>query len=197
MPSLTKTRRTPLLLACLFLAASTAPEALAATGLPAAMPERAQFKKVGGGQLSWLGFDIYDASLWTESGRYEGFGPGQTVALSLWYQRSFTLDELLGITDKAWTRLGRDPAWRESRLASLRKLWSDVSPGQNMTTVVDAGGATWFYDQQRLLGRIDDPEFGPAFLAIWLDPRSIVRDLRVQLLGDSGGQAPSAKNARN
>ena len=40
-----------------------------------------------------------------------------------------------------------------------------------------------------LVGRIDDPEFGPAFLAIWLDPRSIVRDLRVQLLGDSDGQA--------
>jgi len=197
MPSFTITRRTPLLLACLFLVASIAPVAQAATGLPAAMPERAQFKKVGGGQLSWLGFDIYDASLWTGSGRYEGFGAGQQVALSLWYQRSFTLDELLGITDKAWTRLGRDPAWRESRLASLRALWSDVSPGQNVTTVVEAGGATRFYDAERLLGRIDDPEFGPAFLAIWLDPRSIVRDLRVQLLGGSDDTASSAKNARN
>ena len=197
MPSYTHTRRTPLLLACLFLVASIVPVARAATGLPAAMPERAQFKKVGGGQLSWLGFDIYDASLWTGSGRYEGFGPGQKVALSLWYQRSFTVDELLGITEKAWTRLGRDPAWRESRLASLRVLWSDVSPGQNMTTVVEAGGATRFYDEQRLVGRIDDPEFGPAFLAIWLDPRSIVRDLRVQLLGDSDDPASTAKSARN
>ena len=73
-----------------------APVAQAATGLPAAMPERAQLKKVGGGQLSWLGFDIYDASLWTGSGRYEGFGPGQTVALSLWYQRSFTRGRAAG-----------------------------------------------------------------------------------------------------
>jgi len=194
MPRLKNIRRAPLLLACLLFAA---PVAQASTGLPAAMPERAEFKKVGGGQLSWLGFDIYDASLWTGSGRYEGFGPGQKVALSLWYQRSFTVDELLGITEKAWTRLGRDPAWRASRLASLRVLWSDVSPGQNMTTVVEAGGATRFYDEQRLVGRIDDPEFGPAFLAIWLDPRSIVRDLRVQLLGGSDGQAAPAKNASN
>ena len=66
-----------------------------------------------------------------------------------------------------------------------------------MTTVVEAGGATRFYDEQRLVGRIDDPEFGPAFLAIWLDPRSIVRDLRVQLLGGSDGQAAPAKNASN
>ena len=194
MPTLKNIRVAPLLLACMLF---VAPVAQAATGLPAALPERAELKKVGGGQLSWLGFDIYDASLWTESGRFEGFGPGQTVALSLWYQRSFTLDELLGITEKAWTRLGRDPAWRESRLASLRVLWSDVSPGQNMTTVVEAGGATRFYDSGRLLGSIDDPEFGPAFLAIWLDPRSIVRDLRVKLLGDSDETASSAKNVPN
>ena len=66
-----------------------------------------------------------------------------------------------------------------------------------MTTVVEAGGATRFYDAERLLGRIDDPEFGPAFLAIWLDPRSIVRDLRVKLLGDSVDTASSANNVPN
>jgi hypothetical protein len=197
MPSQTTTLRTALVLACLIFVASVAPVAQADTGLPAAIPERAQLKKVGGGQLSWLGFDIYDASLWTGSGRYAGFVPGQTVALSLWYQRSFTREELLGITEKAWARLGRDAAWRQSRLASLRAVWTDVAPGQNMTTVVEAGGATRFYDAERLVGRIDDPEFGPAFLAIWLDPRSIVRDLRVKLLGDSDVTRASAKSSLN
>jgi len=197
MPSQTNFLRTALVLTCLIFVASVAPVAQAATGLPAAIPERAQLKKVGGGQLSWLGFDIYDASLWTGSGRYAGFVPGQTVALSLWYQRSFTREELLGITDKAWARLGRDAAWRQSRLASLRAVWSDVAPGQNMTTVVEAGGTTRFYDAERLVGRIDDPEFGPAFLAIWLDPRSIVRDLRVKLLGDSDVTRASAKSSLN
>lgn len=194
MPPIRYIRVAPLLLAWFLFGL---PVAQAATGLPAALPERDQLKKAGGGQLSWLGFDIYDASLWTGSGRYEGFGPGQTVALSLWYQRSFTRDELLGITEKAWTRLGRDTTWRDSRLASLRVLWSDVSPGHNMTTVVEAGSTTRFYDSGRLLGSIDDPEFGPAFLAIWLDPRSIVRDLRVKLLGDEGDTASSARNFRN
>jgi hypothetical protein len=33
------------------------------------------------------------------------------------------------------------------------------------------------------MGQVDDPAFGPSFLAIWLDPRSVVGDLRVQLLG--------------
>jgi hypothetical protein len=33
------------------------------------------------------------------------------------------------------------------------------------------------------MGQVDDPAFGPAFLSIWLDPSSVVGDLRVQLLG--------------
>jgi hypothetical protein len=173
-----------LVLACLGPAA-----AIASTGLPDPLPERGQLLKVGGGQLSWLGMDIYDASLWTDTGRYEGFADGRTVALSLWYQRSFTRDELLGITNTAWRRLGVDQASRERWLAKLRDLWSDVQRGDNVTTVVESGGATRFYDESRYLGRVDDPTFGPAFLAIWLDARSVVRNLRVQLLGVVAGQS--------
>jgi hypothetical protein len=91
---------------------------------------------------------------------------------------------LLRITDTAWRRLGEVPADRRDRwLASLRPLWSDVRPGDNVTTVVVPGQATRFYDERGLMGQIDDPEFGPAFLSIWLDSRSVVADLRVQLLG--------------
>ncbi len=192
--------RTAPFVTILLLIASLAPRAaLASTGLPSPLPERDQLQKVGGGQLSWLGMDIYDASLWTDTGRYEGFVTGQTVALSLWYQRSFSLDQLLGITDTAWKKLGRDPVSRDRWLAELRRLWSDVKPGDNVTTVVDAGGATRFYDDSRYLGRVDDPAFGPAFLAIWLDPRSVVRDLRVQLLGseqDRGSDPPSSRRTQ-
>ena len=56
-------------------------------------------RMVGAGELRWLGLPIYDASLWTSSGRHAGFTAGDTVALSLWYRRSFTRDQLL---DHAW-----------------------------------------------------------------------------------------------
>ena len=52
-----------------------------------------------------------------------------------------------------------------------------------MTAVVTPGGATRFYNQDRGIGRIEDPEFGPAFLSIWLDSRSAVKELRGELLG--------------
>jgi len=165
--------------------ASTLPEPVVERGYP--------LRRVGAGELRWLGLPIYDASLWTTSGRYSGFGPGETVALSLWYGRSFRRDELLGITERAWKKLGRpDAVQRERWLAELRREWSDVTPGDNVTTIVVPGGPTRFYDQRGLFAQVDDPAFGPAFLAIWLDPRTVVGDLRRQLLG--GGAAATAAN---
>jgi hypothetical protein len=45
-----------------------------------------------------------------------------------------------------------------------------VSPGQTIAGIHLPGAGTRFYLDERPLGRIDDPEFGPAFFAIWLDP---------------------------
>jgi hypothetical protein len=143
-----------------------------------------QMQRVGAGQLSWLGRPVYEASLWTPGGRFEGYIPGEPVALSLWYQRDFSRDELIRITSTAWRLLGSvPPAQRERWITTLRTFWSDVGPGQNVTTVVIPGRATRFYDHRGFMGQVDDPAFGPAFLSIWLDPSSVVGDLRVQLLG--------------
>jgi hypothetical protein len=153
-------------------------------------------RMVGAGQLRWLGFPIYDASLWTSSGRHTGFTAGETVALSLWYRRAFTRDELLKITETAWRRLGHvEPDQRERWLAQLRGVWTDVAPGQNVTTVVLPAGPTRFYDQRGRFGEVDDPAFGPAFLSIWLDPRSVVSDLRIRLLG--GRESATGLTAAN
>jgi hypothetical protein len=158
------------------------PETVAGTGY--------ELNPVGAGDLSWLGRPIYHASLWTSAGRFDGFEPGQPVALSLWYQRDFSRNELLRITATAWRLLGDVPSTqREIWLSQLRAVWSDVGPGDNMTTVVVPGQPTRFYDQHGLRGQIDDPAFGPAFLSIWLDSRSVVGDLRVRLLGLDRGVA--------
>ena len=184
MPSLPLLRRMTRVVATIAAAWSLAGPA-AASSLPKPVLE-ADYKlqRVGAGKLSWLGQPIYDASLWTSQGRFRGFANEEPVALSLWYQRHFSRDTLLRITDTAWKRLGEVPAERRERwLASLRSFWSDVHPGDNVTTVVVPGQATRFYDARGFMGQIDDPDFGPAFLSIWLDSRSVVKDLRVQLLG--------------
>jgi hypothetical protein len=47
-------------------------------------------RRVGAGELTWLGRPIYDASLWTAHGRFSGYRSGEPVALSLWYRRDFS-----------------------------------------------------------------------------------------------------------
>jgi hypothetical protein len=169
---------------------------VSASSLPdPVVDNRYPLRMVGAGELRWMGFPIYDASLWTSSGRHAGFTADQTVALSLWYRRSFTRDELLKVTETAWRKLGQvDPAQRQRWLAELRGFWTDVAPGQNVTTVVLPGGATRFYDQRGRFGQVDDPAFGPAFLSIWLDPGSVVSDLRIRLLGGPEAAEITAAN---
>jgi hypothetical protein len=146
------------------------------------------FQRVGSGDLRWFGMHIYEASLWSPDGRFDGLASRQPMALSLWYGRDFSREELLRITGTAWKLLGETSAAQQQKwIGDLRGFWLDVAKGHNLTAVVVPGGETRFYDQQRLLGRVDDPQFGPAFLAIWLHPRSVVGDLRGELLGGSGG----------
>jgi hypothetical protein len=169
---------------------------VSASSLPdPVVDSRYPLRMVGAGELRWLGFPIYDASFWTSSGRHAGLNADETVALSLWYRRSFTRDELLAVTETAWRKLGQvEPAQRALWLAELRSFWTDVAPGQNVTTVVLPGGPTRFYDQRGRFGQVDDPAFGPAFLSIWLDRRSVVSDLRIHLLGGPEAAEVTAAN---
>jgi hypothetical protein len=174
-------------LAAALLLGSTATTAVASTLPDPVLKHDYHLRRVGAGELRWLGRPIYQASLWTTQGSFTGYAAGKPVALSLWYEKNFSRDELLRITSTAWRLLGAvQPAQRDRWLASLRTFWSDVKPGDNVTTVVVPGHGTRFYDHRGLIGQIDDPEFGPAFLSIWLDSRSVVGDLRVQLLGLDG-----------
>lgn len=186
-------RRSPITLILLaFLALAGMPAGAATLPAPVAQEPYA-FRRVGSGDLRWLGMHIYEASLWSPDGRFDGLASSQPLALSLWYGREFSRDELLRITATAWKLLGETTATQQQQwIGSLRGVWSNVAKGHNLTAVVVPGRETRFYDQQRLLGRIDDPQFGPAYLAIWLHPRSVVGDLRVELLGRAG--APTAFN---
>ena len=64
-------------------------------------------------------------------------------------------------------------------------MWPDIKAGDLIVTVVTRGGPTRFYSSGELLGEIADPEFGPAFLEIWLHPESRRPDLRDALVGEA------------
>jgi hypothetical protein len=174
------------LLASLALALLVATPAQAVMA-PVAKESHAALKEIGRGRLTFLGFGIYKTSLWSSSGKYTGLRSGETMALSLWYERKFTRSELIAITVREWERLGLASAEQQTRWTrELETHWLDVRPGDNMTIVMTPEGETRFYRQDRALGTVKDPQFGPALLAIWLDPRTAVADLRKQMLRKAG-----------
>lgn len=158
--------------------AATLPPPLVAEGFAA--------QRVGVGLLKWFGLEIYEAALWTPDGTFSGAYAEEPVVFILSYRRSFGRDRLIDITRTAWGQLALATDEQQQRWSrELAKIWVDVRKGSNMTTLVLPSGETRFYNADRLLGRIEDPEFGPAFLRIWLDARvaeTALGDLRTDLL---------------
>lgn len=138
--------------------------------------------QVGQGKLTRFGWSIYQAQLWTPSGKYE---PGQPFALKLTYDRDIpetrivqaSLDEMLKLGAPVQER----PGWR----AVLEQVIDDVKKGESITGVYRPGeGATFFHGDKRT--GVMDEELARAFFAIWLDPRTSEPSLRQALLGSSG-----------
>lgn len=148
--------------------------------LPASVRAEARWQLVGSDELRLFGVRIYQASLWSPDGEYR---PSAPLVFNLLYRRGFSREELVEITDSAWQKLGTASESRQQWSTQLETLWQDVEVGDVLTTVVTPGGETRFHNESGSLGRIDDPAFGPAFLAIWLDPRTQLPDLRESLLG--------------
>jgi hypothetical protein len=121
-------------------------------------------------------------------GRYQGSAGAGPIALEITYRRNISRERLVRTTEQEWRRLGRELGLAgagqvESWLETLLGIWPDVAPGDRIIAFKESGGPTRFYGNDGLLGVVPDPEFGPAFLGIWLHPDTRAADLRAALIG--------------
>lgn len=157
----------------------------AAVELPAAACNLMQScRMIGQGQLRWWGFHVYDAALWSPSGRWQAQAP---YALDIRYARRVTGAQLAETSVDELRRLGiGDEAALARWGAAMRKLFPDVAPGSRLIGVHVPQRGALFYSATAYLGAIEEPEFARGFFAIWLDPRTQTPDLRAALLGRDG-----------
>ncbi len=157
-------------------------DALGAAALPAPLREiTPALNPVGGATLHWFGLHVYDIALFAQEAAYI---TNSTAVLSIRYHVSIKRQRLLDTTLKEWVRLGRgEGALREQWIRQLEPMWPDLEPGDSLTAFVRQDGPTQFYFGDRLLGEVPSPAFGPAFLAIWLDPKCRYPAMRKKLLG--------------
>jgi len=143
-----------------------------------------EVRQAGSGRLTWFGLPVYDARLFVPAA---GFDPlryaVQPFALELTYARTLQGRAIAERSDSEIGRLGLGTVEQRARWRrAMTALFPDVQAGQRLAGVHLPGQPTEFYFDGRLLGRIDDPAFGPAFFGIWLDVRTSAPELRASLL---------------
>lgn len=135
----------------------------------------------GEGRLRWLGFHIYDASLWINGARWN---EEQEFALDIRYARAITSRRLVQTSLDEMRRLGFGDERRLEKWAEqMTRVLPDVRRGEHLTGVNRPGAGAEFYYQGRTVGTIPDLEFARAFFSIWLDPRTREPGLRQSLIG--------------
>lgn len=170
-------------------ASDPTPQHARAGGLPPAVAEHLVDARLAGeGLLRWFGLRIYDARLWTGT---RALDPEKLsaarFALELRYARTLEGRAIAAASRDEIARLGLgSPVQRAAWFEAMANLFPDVSPGDRLTGVNLPGRGVAFYRNDRPLGSIDDPGFGPAFFAIWLHPDTAAPALRQSLLGQAG-----------
>ena len=178
---------------------SLAAESAGAAGaIPSSILEALTRPRLAGeGRLRWYGFHVYDARLFVPA---EGIDParysGSAFALELRYARQLQGEDIAQASAKEMARMGfGTESLRAAWLQTMRGLFPDVIAGDRLTGIHQTDRRVVFYRNDSRIGRVEDRQFGEAFFGIWLDPRTVVPDLRRELLRNPGRE-PAQATAR-
>jgi hypothetical protein len=138
-------------------------------------------EKIGQGRLTYMFWDIYDATLYAANGNLR---TDQPLALKLSYLREISGKTIADRSVEEIRRLGfSDEVRLADWHAQMRNIFPDVKKGMSLTGIYTDKKETVFYSNNTEIGRIKDPEFGREFFNIWLSPETSAPDLRRKLLG--------------
>ncbi len=134
-------------------------------------------------RLTVWGLAIYDARLWAlPDFRPEAFAQHPLV-LELRYLRAFAGADIARRSIQEMQQLSPlTPAQTQDWRSSMQALFPDVQSGDRLAGRLQPGQPTTFWHNERPLGAVQDPAFGPRFFGIWLDPRTRAPALRTGLL---------------
>lgn len=146
----------------------------------------AELAPAGRGRLTWWGFEVYDAALWTARGfRVEQFASHPFV-LELTYQRDFSAAEISRVSLQEMRRHGAiDPSQAERWQSQLAAALSDVKRGDRIAGVHRPGQGAAFFHNGRPTGEVADAQFARLFFSIWLGEATSAPALRQALTANA------------
>lgn len=163
-----------ILFICLIASTEAKAEEIVMAQIPDASP-------VGSGRLTYLLWDVYDATLYAPGGKWDRNRP---FALTLRYLRSIEGED---IADRSVEEIRQQGFENEVKLAGwysqMKAIFPNVEDGSTLTGIYIPGRPTRFFNKKKQIGVIHDPEFGKWFFNIWLSEKSSNPALRKKLLG--------------
>lgn len=145
----------------------------------------AQLQTVGSGTMTWLGFRIYQATLWAAQ---KPVDESQPFALQLDYKVKISRDKLASTSIEEIQRMSPTPIagatlarWK----SELNRAFIDVADGDELVGVYLPQRGMRLYDRDKMLAEIADPELARSFFNIWLGQPSRDESLRRRLLGET------------
>ncbi len=151
-----------------------------------AFPSPTPWTLMGAGALRFFGFKAYDAYLWSAAPTPNPLASKTLLALEIDYTTSIKADEIANVSLVEMARLrSLSDIQVKAFTVELKKAFPDVKSGDKLTGVFVPGKGTRFFFNGRLTSEINDPTFGDAFFAIWLDEKTKQPGLRRALLGNA------------
>ncbi len=138
-------------------------------------------KKLGSGRLTYLGWSVYDATLYSQKNRFSFKAP---FALTLKYHMPAKGNDIAKITIQEMRNLGlKDEVRLATWYRQMLSIFPNVKKDTELTGVYNPEKGTQFFLQQKPIGTIKDKQFGKWFFKIWLSEKTSFKELRLQLLG--------------
>lgn len=151
--------------------------------LPSAMLQETpvDLAPLGAVRFRKFGFHVYDANLWAAPGKWSWQAP---FALDIRYARNIKGAALAqkSVEEMERVNAGDEPK-RKKWGDIMQRLFPDVKDGDRLVGVHLPGKGAHFYNQDKLLGIVNDAEFSEAFFSIWLGSNTSEPSMRKQLLG--------------
>jgi hypothetical protein len=140
--------------------------------------------------MTFLGFEVYQATLWVAPGFVQTAYEQSLFALDLAYRRDFSGAD---IAQRSIAEMRRQapmtPVQEASWESQMRALFPDVRTGDRITGVNQPATGVVFWSNGRLLGEVRDPAFAKQFFGIWLSPQTSEPQLRRALLAQAKAAA--------
>ncbi|WP_414828307.1 chalcone isomerase family protein [Alteromonas sp. H39] len=148
--------------------------------IPAPVQERIpDASVVGEARFTYYFWDVYDAVLYAPQGKW----PAERFALRLTYLRDFEGKEIAERSIKEMKSQGLDDDEKiSSWLKAMNEIFPDINEDEHLLGVVGDSGEALFYQQDTLLGEVDDPEFTRWFFNIWVGEKTSEPDFRDKLI---------------